>query len=149
MKTDLQKILSISGEQGLWQFVSQAKNGIIAESMLNGSRKTFGIQAKVTSLADISIYTEDEEMPLRSVLLKMKEKLQESDAPDAKSDNKILVAFFESVIPEYDHDRFYVSHMKKVVQWYGQIKATVGFDFVDPEQEPDPMSDGAEEKKSE
>jgi len=149
MKTDLQKILSISGEQGLWKFVSQAKNGIIAESMLNGTRKSFGVRAKVTSLADISIYTESEEMPLRSVLLKMKEKLQASDAPDAKSENKVLVSFFESIVPEYDHDRFYVSHMKKVVQWYNQIKACADFDFTDPEQEPDSMFGEAGEKKSE
>jgi len=135
MKTDLQKILSISGEQGLWQFVSQAKNGIIGESLLNGTRKTFGMSSKVTSLSDISIYTEDEELPLRKVLEKMKGKLGAAAAPDPKSDNKALVSFFESVIPEYDHDRFYASHMKKVVSWYNILKEHASFDFVDPEEE--------------
>jgi len=146
MKTDLQKILSISGEQGLWQFISQAKNGIIAESMLTGARKTFGMSAKVTSLSDISIYTDDEEMPLRQVLLKMNEKLADKCAPDAKSDNKTLVSFFESVIPEYDHDRFYVSHMKKVVAWYNIIKEHANFDFEDPNAEKEASE---EEQKAE
>jgi len=146
MKTDLQKILSISGEQGLWLFISQAKNGIIAESLMTGARKTFGITAKVTSLSDISIYTSDEEMPLRQVLVKMNEKLAENSAPDAKSDNKTLVSFFESVIPEYDHDRFYVSHMKKVVGWYNIIKEHASFDFEDPEA---PAEEAAAEEKAE
>lgn len=146
MKTDLQKILSISGEQGLWQFVSQAKNGIIAESMLTGVRKTFGMTAKVTSLSDISIYTDDEEMPLREVLLKMNGKLADASAPDAKSDNRTLVSFFESVIPEYDHDRFYVSHMKKVVAWYNVIKEHASFDFEDPDAE---KAAAEEEQKAE
>lgn len=145
MKTDLQKILSISGEQGLWKFISQAKNGIIAESLLNGMRKTFGVSAKVTSLYDISIYTDDEEVPLRQVLLKMNEKLADQSAPEAKSDNKTLVSFFESVIPEYDHDRFYVSHMKKVVTWYNIIKEKASFDFEDPEAD----KEGNETEKTE
>jgi len=133
MKTDLKKILSISGEQGLWLFISQAKNGIIAESMLTGIRKTFGITAKVTSLSDISIYTSDEEMSLRDVLIKMKDTLADKPAPEAKSDSRTLVSLFESVIPEYDHDRFYVSHMKKVVTWYNIINEHASFDFEDPE----------------
>ena len=34
MKTDLQKVLSISGEQGLFTYISQARTGMIAESLL-------------------------------------------------------------------------------------------------------------------
>ena len=75
MKTDLQKILAITGEQGLFTYVSQARNGMIAESMLTGRRSVFGPHAKVSSLSDISIYTEDGETPLKEVLLKMKDVL--------------------------------------------------------------------------
>lgn len=149
MKTDLKKILSISGEQGLWQFVSQAKNGIIAESLLNKTRKTFGMSAKVTSLSDISIYTEDEEVSLRNVLEKMKEKLADAAAPDPKAENKVLVSFFEGVIPEYDHDRFYASHMKKVVSWYNILKDRASLDFADPEEEEKSGEKGEKEETKE
>ena len=56
-KTDLTKILSVSGEHGLFRYVAQGRNGMIAESLLSGQRKQFGPQAKVSALADISIYT--------------------------------------------------------------------------------------------
>ena len=91
--------------------------------------------AKVTALSDIAIYTDEEELPLREVFLKMKETLGEEKAPDAKSDSTVLVSFFEKALPTYDRDRFYVSHMKKVVQWYNILKEYASLDFVSPEEE--------------
>lgn len=129
MKTDLQQILSITGEQGLFRYVSQARNGMIAESMLTGKRSVFGPHAKVSSLSDISIYTEDGDTPLKDVLLKMKEALGEDNAPDAKADAKTLKEFFAKVLPGYDEDRFYPSHMKKVVSWYNVLKQYAFLDF--------------------
>lgn len=133
MKTDLQKILSVSGEPGLFTYLSQGKAGIIAESLVTGKRTAFGLKARVTSLSDISIYTEQEELPLREVLLKLKEHLGDAPAPDGK-DQKALVAFFDEAFPEYDRDRFYPSHMKKVVQWYNILREKTGFDFETPEE---------------
>lgn len=141
MSTNLKEILSVSGESGLFEYVSQAKAGVIAESLASKKRTVFGMSAKVTSLADISIYTDDKELPLKEVFLKMKEKLAEEKAPDAKSDSKVLVKFFEEVIPNYDHDKFYVSHMKKVVTWYNLLKEFASLDFSEEE--------AAEEKKEE
>lgn len=134
MKTDLQKILSISGETGLFEYISQAKSGIIAESLITKKRALFGVQAKVTSLSDISIYTDDEEVPLKTLLLKMKDILGDENAPSPKSDTKVLVALFEKALPNYDRDKFYVSHMKKVVQWYNMLKEFASLEFVEPEE---------------
>ncbi len=134
MATDLQKILSVSGEQGLFEYISQAKTGVIAEQLATKKRTVFGMHAKVTSLADIAIYTDEKELPLREVFLAMKEKLGDASAPDAKSDSKVLVKFFEEAVPSYDKDRFYVSHMKKVVQWYNILKEHASLDFVEPEK---------------
>ena len=58
MKTDLTRILSISGQSGLFNYVSQARNGVVVESLLDGKRSSFGMTSKMTSLADISIYTD-------------------------------------------------------------------------------------------
>lgn len=135
MKTDLQKILSVSGESGLFNYVSQAKAGIIAENLSTKARKAFGMSARVTALSDISIYTDEKEVSLREVFNGMKEKLGDKNAPEAKSDNKVLVAFFEEALPNYDKDRFYVSHMKKVVQWYNILKEFATLDFVNPEED--------------
>ncbi len=135
MKTDLTRILSISGQSGLFHYVSQARNGVVAESLADGKRSSFGMTSKMTSLADISIYTEDEEVKLQQVFLNMKEVLGEDDAPSAKSAPETLKALFEKALPSYDRDRFYVSHMKKVVEWYNVLKNHASLDFTDPEAE--------------
>ena len=93
------------------------------------------MNARMTSLADISIYTDEEEVKLQDVFEKMHAHLGENDAPSAKSDAKVLKALFEEALPTYDRDRFYVSHMKKVVEWYNALKNFASLDFVNPEEE--------------
>ena len=129
MKTDLKKILSISGQPGLFRFISQAKSGVIAESLTDKKRSMYGINVRLTALSDISIYTEEREVPLHEVLVKMKELLGEDDAPSSKSTPGQLKEFFLTVIPDYDQQRFYVSHMKKVVEWYNILKVHASLDF--------------------
>lgn len=131
MKTDLSKILAISGQSGLYLYISQARNGAIVEALADKKRNSVSINSKITSLADISIYTDDEEVKLQQVLLNMKEVLGDADAPSAKSKPEELKALFEKALPAYDRDRFYVSHMKKVVEWYNALKNYASLDFVD------------------
>ena len=133
MKTDLSKILAVSGQSGLFLYVSQARNGAIVEALADKKRSSVSMTSKITSLADISIYTDDEEVKLQQVFLNMKEVLGDADAPSAKSDPKELKALFEKALPDYDRDRFYVSHMKKVVEWYNALKNYASLDFVEPE----------------
>ena len=135
MKTDLTKILAISGQSGLYLYVSQARNGAIVEALADKKRTSVGMTNKLTSLADISIYTDDEEVKLQQVFLNMKEVLGENDAPSAKSKPEELKALFEKALPAYDRERFYVSHMKKVVEWYNALKNYASLDFVNPEDE--------------
>ena len=135
MKTDLTRILSISGQSGLFHYVSQARNGVVVEALADGKRSSFGMTSKMTSLADISIYTDEEEVKLQQVFVNMKEVLGEEDAPSAKSSADTLKAFFEKALPDYDRDRFYVSHMKKVVEWNNVLKNHASLDFTDPDAE--------------
>ena len=135
MKTDLSKILAISGQSGLYLYVSQARNGAIVEALADKKRTSIGMTNKITSLADISIYTDDEEVKLQEVFVNMKEVLGDADAPSAKSSAEEIKALFEKALPTYDRDRFYVSHMKKVVDWYNCLKNNASLDFVDPETE--------------
>ena len=135
MKTDLSRILAISGQSGLFLYISQARNGAIVEALADKKRSTVSVTSKLTSLADISIYTDDEEVKLQQVLLNMKEVLGEDDAPTAKSKPEELKALFEKALPTYDRDRFYVSHMKKVVEWYNALKKYASLDFENLEAE--------------
>ena len=135
MKTDLSRILSISGQSGLFFYVSQARNGAIVEALADKKRSTVGMTSRLTSLADISIYTDDEEVKLQQVLLNMKEVLGDADAPSSKASAEELKALFEKALPAYDRDRFYVSHMKKVVEWYNALKNYASLDFVNLDEE--------------
>ena len=135
MKTDLSKILAISGQSGLYLYISHARNGAIVEALADKKRTSVSMSSKITALSDISIYTDSDEVKLQQVFLNMKEVLGDADAPSAKSDAAELKALFEKALPDYDRDRFYVSHMKKVVEWYNHLKKYASLDFAEPETE--------------
>ena len=135
MKTDLAKILSISGQPGLFQYVAHARNGIIAEALSDHKRSCFGLTSKMTSLSDISIYTDEGEMKLAEVFTHLRDALAGAEAPSSKSDAETLKALFLKAVPNYDGDRFYVSHMKKVVDWYNCLLKYASLDFENPEEE--------------
>ena len=135
MKTDLSKILSISGQHGLYRYLAQARGGAIVESLSDGKRTVAGANNRITTLADISIYTMAEEVKLKDVFLKIKEVLGDAAAPSPKADAEELKSLFKKALPDYDEERFYVSHMKKVVEWYNEIREYASFDFVNPDEE--------------
>ena len=135
MKTDLTRILAVSGQSGLYLYISATRTGAVVESLADKKRSAVSATSKITSLADISIYTDDDEVKLQEVFLNMKEVLGDADAPSAKSSAAELQALFEKALPAYDRERFHVSHMKKVVQWYNALKNYASLDFVNPDEE--------------
>lgn len=135
MKTDLARILTVSGQKGLYLYVAQARNGVIAESLQDKKRTVFDAKSRITTLADIAIYTHTDELKLSEVFLALQKVLGEEHAPSAKSSDEDLKALFEKAIPDYDADRFYVSHMKKVVEWYNELLDHASLDFTTEEEE--------------
>ena len=135
MKTDLSKILAVSGQSGLYLYISATRSGAVVEALADKKRSAVSASSRITSLADISIYTDEEEVKLQEVFLNMKEVLGDADAPSSKSAPEELKALFEKALPTYDRDRFYVSHMKKVVEWYNALKNYASLDFVDLDAE--------------
>lgn len=135
MKTDLARILSVSGHHGLYLYLAQARTGAIAEALSDKKRTCFDIKTRITTLADIAIYTSEGEMKLKEVFLKLHEVLGDADAPSPKASSEELKLLFLKAIPDYDSDRFYVSHMKKVVEWYNELKNYASLDFADENEE--------------
>ena len=129
MKTDLARILSVSGQHGLFNYIAQARNGAIVEALSDKRRTCFDMKSRITTLADISIYTSEGEMKLQEVFQNLHDTLGEADAPTSKASADELKALFLKAIPNYDGDRFYVSHMKKVVDWYNELKNFASLDF--------------------
>lgn len=137
---DLKEILSVSGKPGLFKTIAQTKTGVIIESLTDGKRLQAFASDKISSLGEISIFTTGEDMPLREVFRLIKEKNGDQPAPDAKSDDRGLKAFFETIVPDYDSERVYTSHMRKLVQWYNILIANGINDFTAPAAE----TEGAE-----
>tara|TARA_R100001369_G_scaffold69521_1_gene97164 strand:- start:133 stop:564 length:432 start_codon:yes stop_codon:yes gene_type:complete len=141
----LDKILSISGKPGLFQIITQTRTGAVVESLIDKKRITVGAHSNISILSEIAIYTLTEEVPLREVLKKVREK--ESGQPTAishKDDKDTLEEFFFEVLPDYDEDRVYPSDIKKVVQWYNLLQKNNLLDALESEQE---SSDTSEEEE--
>jgi len=134
----LKGILSISGQPGLFKLVTETKNSIIVESLLTGKRIPAYSTSKISTLSDISIFTETGEILLTELFIRV-QKSGKTISPKASTDE--IKAFFGEVLPEYDKERVYVSDMKKILQWY-QLLSDQNL-LIEPEEEK------AEEIKSE
>ena len=133
----LKEILSISGKPGLFKLISNTPNALIVESLLDGKRSPAYSNAKIIALEDISIYTENEDIPLKSVFKRIFEKENGKPAINHKESANAITAYIESVLPEYDKNRAYVSDMRKMIQWYNLLlsKNLLNFEEEEGKQE--------------
>jgi hypothetical protein len=136
----LKDIIAISGKGGLYKFISQGRNAIIVESFADKKRTSVYASTKVSSLDDIAIFTNTEDVPLAEVLKKISNKENGEKTISHKSSPEELKGLFEDILPDYDRERVYVSDMKKVVNWYNLMH---DYDLLNFEEE------GEEEKKEE
>ena len=148
MKTDLEKVFSVAGYSGLYSFVSKGRTGVIVESLIDKKRMSASPSMRVTALKDVAIYTDTEELPLRNLLLKIKEKQNGAPAIDHKSSPDVLKKYFEEVLPNYDRERFYPSHMKKIMEWYNMLQKNDMLDFKEEETEETEKTEEEEEQKN-
>jgi hypothetical protein len=118
----LKDILAISGEPGLFRFIAQGKNSIIVEHLETKKRSSAHGSAKVSSLEDIAIFTEKEDVPLGKVFDIIYEKADGKAAIDSKVDGIKLKSWFEEILPDYSKDKVYVSDIKKIAMWYNMLQ---------------------------
>ena len=126
---DLSKILAITGKPGLYLVISQTKSGALVESIIDKKRIPVFATEKLSSLNDISIFTTDEDLPLKTVLKAIFDKENGGKCIDHKSDNNALKKYMEEVVPNFDKDRVYVSDIKKLFSWYNLLQQENLLDF--------------------
>ena len=151
---DLTKIVSISGKPGLFVIKSQAVGRIIVESVLDGKCIPAFARDRMSSLEEISIFSVDEDKPLKEVFMSIHEKMGDQvDFDYKKATNDQLKAKFLEVMPDYDQDAVYPSDMKKVFAWYQMLVDKNLLDFtpeaeetpeVAPEEKPEEPTEKAE-----
>ena len=133
-----QNILAISGKPGLFLMVARGNNSLIVES-IDEQKKRFSVGARdrVTSLNDVSIYTDDEDVKLMTVFESMKnhEQGKPVDINLKQATRQQLAEYVATVLPNYDRDRVYPNDMKKLIQWYN-ILVTNGYtEFAESDQD--------------
>ena len=126
-----ERVLTISGKPGLYRLLSRGRNMFIVECV-DASKKRQPVydSDQVVMLDDIAIYTDTEEVPLRNVFAKIYEKENGVLSFDLKmSTPEELVEYFEGIMPDYDRERVYLTHIKKMYSWYNILVANGITDF--------------------
>ena len=118
---DLSGIISISGRPGLYKVVAQGKNSIIVESLIDNKRFPAYSSDRISALEDISIYTLEEDKPLKDIYTDILSKIGNKAAPSHKEDISTLQEFLVDILPNYDDERVYPSDIKKLFQWYNLL----------------------------
>ena len=145
-----QTILAISGKPGLYKLVSRGNNSLIVEA-LDATHKrmpAFG-NDRITSLADIAMFTETDDVPLMTILASLRdlEGGKESSLNYKKASPAELHEYFTKVLPEWDRDRVHNSDIKKLIQWYN-ILVKAGVTAFEEEMAPT-ESDNIDDRKAE
>lgn len=120
----LETILAISGKPGLFKLVSRGNRALIVETLDAQKKRTPAFETdRIISLADIAMYTDDEEVPLRQVLKSIftKEEGRRASLDPKKASKDELHAYLGQVLPNYDRDRVYMTHVRKLIQWYNLL----------------------------
>jgi hypothetical protein len=135
----------------LFKVVSQLKNAVLVESLIDQKRFPAFAHDKISSMEEIAVFTTGEDKPLKDVLKTFHEKLGGKPGIDAKSGDKELKDFFAEMVPDYDMERVYISDIRKIVSWYNLLVEHNLLDFTEkPEEEPakeDPSGETSAEAK--
>ena len=134
----LETILAISGKPGLFKLVSRGNRALIVETLDAQKKRTPAFETdRIISLADIAMYTDDEEVPFRQVLKSIftKEEGRRASLDPKKASRDELHAYLGQVLPNYDRDRVYPADIKKLIQWYNILVENGLTDFDEALQE--------------
>lgn len=145
LRMKISEILAIAGKPGLYKVIGSSTKNLVVESMLDGKRSSVPGSSRVSSLGDITMYTQKEDVSLRDILNKMHKKSKGAEAPGHNlSSAQEIKDFVDSVVADLDHDRIYNSDLKKLVQWYNILLSKGAFPLKDDEEE---ASEEVAEKK--
>jgi hypothetical protein len=146
----LEDIINISGKPGLFKIISRTQNGLIAESLENQKRIPVFATDNVSAFTDISIYTTEDSVSLKELFRNISKKENGGAAAiDPNADANTLKGYFKEVLPDYDEDQVYNSHIKKVLKWYNVLhEAKLLEELLKEEEEPKDGEPGQEVSKA-
>jgi len=115
------KLISISGLNGLFELVGSKTDGAIVKSLDDKTTKFVSSRVhNFSHLESIEVYTIRENVNLVEVFQAMG---KSKEALPSEKDAAAVKAYFQKVYPDMDFARVYSSDMKKMVKWFGILKA--------------------------
>ena len=141
-------ILAVAGKPGLYQVLASGSASIVVESMVDGKRSSVPGTARVSNLADITMYTHDDDVPLLDILNRMHDAQKGAEGPSHKDAAQTIRDFVDAIVPELDHDRVYQSDLKKLVQWYNLLVSKGAFPLEAPEKPEEAPAEDAPKKEA-
>jgi hypothetical protein len=113
--------MAVSGLSGLFEMLSSKNDGAIAKSLETGATQFVSSRVhQFSHLESIEVYTTHDNVFLAEVFIAMG---KSKEALPSEKDPKAVTAYFKKVFPKMDFERVYPSDMKKMVKWFGQLKA--------------------------
>jgi hypothetical protein len=118
---DYNKIISVTGMPGLFELLSSKNDGALVRSLEDGNTRFVSSRVhNFSHLESIEVYTTDENVNLADVFLAMNE---HTESLPSEKDAKAVKEYFGKVFPTMDFERVYNSDMKKMIRWFGILKA--------------------------
>ena len=148
LRTMKETILAIAGKPGLYKLVTRGKNNLIVEALDATHRRQPAFATdRITSLGDIAMFTETDDVPLMTVLDNMKtlEGGKKASINEKKASGKELQDYFTKVLPEWDRDRVQNSHIKKLITWYNILIENGVTDFKEETEKTEETKEEASE----
>ena len=127
-------ILAISGKPGLYKLVSRGNRTLIVESIDEAKRRfPAGMRDRVTSLGDVSMYTDAQDVALMQVFQNLYNAEQgETKVSHNEATDEQLAEIMAVALPNWDQDRVHKSDIRKLIQWYNILVRGGYTEFVAP-----------------
>lgn len=131
------EVITISGKPGLYRLLNSTRMPFTVQELSTGKKSPVFARDRVSALSDISIYTEDGDMPLGEVFEAIRAKYGEElpNEAEATKNSESLHVFMAEVLPIYDKERVRDGDIKKLVKWYNILRKAGFTSFVESENE--------------
>jgi Domain of unknown function (DUF5606) len=115
------KLVSVTGLPGLFELLSSKADGGVVKSLEDKSTKFVSTRVhQFSHLESIEVFTTADNVNLVDVFTAM---TASTEVMPAEGDAAAVKNYFEKVYPTMDFGRVYASDMKKMVKWFGILKA--------------------------
>ena len=139
-------ILAVAGKPGLYQVLAPGRASIVVESMLDGKRSSVPGTARVSNLADITMYTHDDDVLKLDILNRMHDAWWAPKVLLTKTLRRPFVILSTALSSNSTATAY--QRTKKLVQWYNLLGSKGAFPLEAPEKPEEAPAEEAPKKEA-